>query len=170
MEMSVEHRLVGGFAIGVEEVDPVAVKAAGSQCLRHSLGDVEHVSTGSSVDVGESRHMCSRDHEGVPGRDRVDIEKDDHGVILIDDGGVSIASDDLAEDAGWVVHRVRSDPPMRGLKWTCRWQKSAEMGQSSPLRVASSSSISLILVVSVAKPLASRLRTESFTHAAAPGP
>lgn len=108
VEMSVEDRLVGGFAVEVEEVDAVAAKAAGSQCLRHSLGDVEHVSTGPGIDVGQSLHVCSGNDQCVPGRDRVDIEKNNQGVILVEERGVGVASDDLAEDAVFVNHNYLS--------------------------------------------------------------
>lgn len=102
--MGMEDLLVSGFAVGVEEVDAVAAETASSQCLRHSLGDVEHLSTRSAIDVGQSRHVCSWDHQSVPGRYRVDVEEGNHGVILMDGSEFSVASNDLAEDAGVVDH------------------------------------------------------------------
>lgn len=111
VEMSVEDLLEGGLAVGVEEVDAVAAKAASPQCLRHSLGDVEHVSTGPGIDVGQSRHVCLGDDQRVSGRDRVDVEKHNQGVILVEERGVGVASNDLAEDAGWVDQKNLSRFP-----------------------------------------------------------
>jgi len=142
MEMGVEDLLVSGFAIGVEKVDAFAAKVASSQCLRYSLGDVEHVSTGPRIDVGQGRQVCSWDDQSVPGRDRVDVEKDNQGVILVDDRGLSVASNDLAEDAGWVDHSDLSQLGSMVLRQlliryvpgylTDHWSKAASALATSP--------------------------------------
>lgn len=77
---------------------------------------------------------------GPPGCDRVDVEKDDHRVILVDERGVSVASGDLAEDAGGVdqdylsrlVDIIAASDPRRPGYLAVHWAKAANRLARSP--------------------------------------
>jgi hypothetical protein len=103
--VGVEDLLERRLAVGVEQVDAVAAETARTEGGGHPPGHSEHAGTRLGVEVGQGGQVGTGDDQQVTGRHRADVEEGDDGVVLVDEGGGSVAADDRAEDAGRIGHR-----------------------------------------------------------------
>ena len=106
--MEVEHRLPGGGAAGVQEVDAVGAQPL-AEPPRQPLGGVERGGQVLGGDVEQIGAVLTRDHERMAaGRGR-DVHERDRALVFVDDPGGQLARDDLAEDAVRVSHQGGED-------------------------------------------------------------
>ena len=130
--------LSGGLTVGVEQVDPLAIETAGSECLSEHPGDAEHLGTQWLIHVLECGEVFAGHHQEVTRCDRVDVHERNHHRTTMDEAGLSPAGDDVAEGAGHYRPDSSSD------------QSSETWRGGSPTRSLNASSRSLTIRLAIA--------------------
>ena len=92
------HLLAGRRAV----VDPDGRRVGVDRVLdaRGEVGDrLEDGGGAVGLEVADAGRVCLRDHEGVPGRERIRIEERENVVGLVHGTGRDVVCDDRTEDA-----------------------------------------------------------------------
>src|SRR5215208_1023918 len=100
VHVHVEDVLESRAAVGEEEVHALAAHAARLERGGDLPRDAHHVRGALLAHVREPGAVLRRDHQHVPGVDRLDVQERDASVVAVDDAGRLGTLQDLAEDAG----------------------------------------------------------------------
>lgn len=98
VEMEVEDRLEGGFAVAKKDVDSIAAHARAPQGSCHVTADRPNVSARGSAEVFEARRVLARHDEKMAGRDGVEVHEDHDGLVLVHHTGLGLSGRDGTED------------------------------------------------------------------------
>lgn len=97
--MNVRNRLVGGRPIIEHEVDVLAGQLAAANGAAQTLAEGKEFAGLGRLEVAEKLPMLAGNHQSVARPDRVDVQKGQEMLVLIDPVRRSAPCHDFTEDA-----------------------------------------------------------------------